>query len=82
MNLFTPNNDGYNDYWEITGIESYGSYDIRVFNRWGKMVFSSTNYENDWDGTNDGVALPSTAYYYVIRTESSGVITGTVNIVR
>lgn len=82
MNLFTPNNDGYNDYWEITGIESFGTHDIRVFNRWGKLVFSSTSYENDWDGTCDGVALPSAAYYYVIKTEDAGTITGTVNIVR
>ncbi len=82
MNLFTPNYDGYNDYWEITGIESYGSYDIRVFNRWGKQVFASSNYENDWDGTSNGVALPSAAYYYVIRTTNAGTITGTVNIVR
>lgn len=82
MNLFTPNNDGYNDHWEITGLESFGTHDIRVFNRWGKLVFSSTSYENDWDGTSDGVALPSAAYYYVIKTENAGTITGTVNIVR
>lgn len=82
MNLFTPNNDGYNDHWEITGIESFGTHDIRVFNRWGKLVFSSTSYENDWDGTCDGVALPSAAYYYVIKTADGGTITGTVNIVR
>lgn len=82
MNLFTPNNDGYNDHWEITGLESFGTHDIRVFNRWGKLVFSSTSYENDWDGSSDGVALPSAAYYYVIKTENAGTITGTVNIVR
>ncbi len=82
MNLFTPNNDGYNDHWEIAGIDSFGTYDIRVFNRWGKLVFSSTSYENDWAGTSDGVALPSAAYYYVIKTENAGTITGTVNIVR
>ena len=82
MNLFTPNNDGYNDYWEIADLESFGTHDIRVFNRWGKLVFSSTNYENDWDGTSDGVALPSAAYYYIIKTGNAGTITGTVNIVR
>lgn len=82
MNLFTPNNDGYNDHWEINGIETFGTHDIRVFNRLGKLVFSSTSYENDWDGSCDGVALPSAAYYYVIRTENAGTITGTVNIVR
>ena len=82
MNLFTPNGDGYNDYWEISGIESYGRCDVRIFNRWGKLVFSSKNYENDWNGTCDGVELPSAAYYYVINTENAGTITGSVNIVR
>lgn len=82
MNLFTPNNDGYNDYWEISDLESYGTHDIRVFNRWGKLVFSSTSYENDWDGTSNGVALPSAAYYFIIKTHNAGTITGTVNIVR
>lgn len=82
MNLFTPNNDGFNDYWEINDLDSYGTHDIRVFNRWGKLVFSSTSYENNWDGTSDGVALPAAAYYYVIKTENAGTITGTVNIVR
>jgi gliding motility-associated-like protein len=82
MNLFTPNGDGYNDYWEIADIESYGRCEVRVFNRWGKLVFSSSNYENDWNGTCDGVALPSAAYYYIINTENAGTITGSVNIVR
>jgi gliding motility-associated-like protein len=82
MNLFTPNNDGFNDHWEISDLDSYGTYDIRVFNRWGKLVFSSTSYNNDWDGTSDGVALPPAAYYYVISTANAGTITGTVNIVR
>jgi len=82
LNLFTPNNDGFNDLWEIPGIDEFGRCDVRVFNRWGKMVFSSTDYHNDWDGTSDGDILPPAAYYYIIKTETAGIITGTVNIVR
>ena len=82
LHLFTPNNDGFNDLWEIPDLGSYGKSEVRVYNRWGKLVFSSPDYNNDWDGTSDGVSLPSAAYYFIIKTETEGTVTGTVNIVR
>lgn len=82
MNLFTPNNDGFNDYWEIPDLEVYGKCEVKVYNRWGKLVFHSPDYHNEWDGTSDGNPLPSAPYYYIIKTENTGTITGTVNIVR
>jgi gliding motility-associated-like protein len=82
MYLFTPNNDGFNDYWEIPELDTYGKCDARVYNRLGKLVFSSTDYQNEWDGTSNGVKLPSAAYYFILKTETAGTITGTVNIVR
>jgi len=80
--LFTPNNDGFNDYWEIPELGSYGKCDVRIYNRWGKLVFSATDYHNEWDGTSDGIPLPQAAYYFIIKTETAGTITGTVNILR
>lgn len=82
MNLFTPNNDGINDYWELTLPISAGRCDVRIFNRHGKQVFADDNYDNLWDGTSNGNPLPEGAYYYVIKTENSGTIKGTVNLVR
>jgi gliding motility-associated-like protein len=82
MYLFTPNNDGFNDYWEVPELDTYGKCDARVYNRWGKLVFSSIDYRNEWDGTSNGVKLPSAAYYFILKTETAGTITGTVNIVR
>lgn len=82
MNLFTPNNDGINDLWEIPELQNYGKCDVKIYNRWGKLVFSSPDYNNTWDGTSDGTALPEGAYYFVIKTENEGVIKGTVNILR
>ncbi len=82
LHLFTPNNDGFNDRWEIPDLGSYGKCDVRVYNRWGKLVFKSPDYHNEWDGTSNGADLPAAAYYYVIKTENSGTLTGTVNIVR
>jgi gliding motility-associated-like protein len=82
MYLFTPNNDGFNDYWEIPELDSFGESEVKVYNRWGKLVFSSTEYHNEWDGTSNGVNLPSAAYYFIIKSETAGTITGAVNIVR
>ncbi len=72
-NEFSPNNDGFNDRFEIECIENY-SNTVQVFSRNGNMVFQATNYQNNWDGIanvngvlNKGEYLPSGTYYYVIN---------------
>jgi gliding motility-associated-like protein len=82
MHLFTPNSDGYNDYWEIPEMPEWGRCDVKVYGRTGKLVFSMTNYDNQWNGTSDGKPLPEGAYFFIIKTENAGTVTGTVNIVR
>ena len=82
LHLFTPNNDGFNDTWEIPDIQAYGKCDVKVYNRWGQMVYANKNYDNLWDGSSNGNPLPDGAYYFIIKTENSGTISGTVNIVR
>lgn len=82
MNLFTPNNDGFNDYWELPELAAWGKCDVRVFNRWGKLVFANPDYNNLWDGTSNGSPLPEGPYYFIIDTENVGMVKGTVNIVR
>ena len=80
--LFTPNNDGMNDYWYIPDLESYGKIQVNLYNRFGQIVYSSDAYKNDWNGTWDGYPLPSASYYYIIRSSEKGIIKGVVNIVR
>ncbi len=63
---FSPNNDGINDYFTVSGIQQYENK-VTVFNRWGNVVFEKENYENDWQGTYNGAGLPSGVYYYVIN---------------
>jgi len=82
MHLFTPNNDGFNDLWELPELSSWGKCDVRVYNRWGKLVHADADYNNQWDGTSNGAPLPEGAYYFVIKTENVGVVKGTVNVVR
>jgi trimeric autotransporter adhesin len=80
--LFTPNNDGVNDYWYIPDLDRYGRVQVTVYNRYGKIVYSSDGYKNDWDGVWNGNPLPSGSYYYVIKSSVKGFIKGVVNIVR
>jgi len=82
-NVFTPNDDGENDFWIITGIESYPKCTVRVYNRWGKRVFFSIGYAQPWDGKQSDQPLPIATYYYVIDLKNgSKPISGHVAIVR
>lgn len=48
--LFTPNADGKNDVFVIEGLERYPNNTVNIYNRWGNLVYSATNYQNNWDG--------------------------------
>jgi len=79
-NIITPNGDGKNDYFVITGadlIYSDGNpTNLCIYNRWGKKVFETENYNNDWDGDNlaDGV------YYYIFEYLEGETYTGSLTI--
>jgi gliding motility-associated-like protein len=79
---FTPNGDGINDYWKIINIGAYGNCDVKIYNRYGDMMFESSNYKNDWDGKRNGKTLPEGTYYYLINTPKDGSFTGSVNILK
>ena len=63
---FTPNNDGVNDTFSLSGIEFYGASQVSIFNRYGKLVKYSENSPFSWDGTFNSAQLPSDDYWYVI----------------
>jgi gliding motility-associated-like protein len=65
--LITANGDGFNDIWNIMGIESFSDTKVFVFNTSGNMVFESQDYQNDWDGTWNGNQLPDGTYYYIVE---------------
>ncbi|MFZ3272950.1 MAG: gliding motility-associated C-terminal domain-containing protein, partial [Lutibacter sp.] len=78
--VVTPNDDGFNDNFEITGLEGCDfTFGVKIFNRWGKMVYESNNYLNNWKGRHDGsgmqigsnTELPTGTYYYIV-TVSGG----------
>lgn len=65
-NVITPNGDGYNDFLIFEGLDAYPANTLKVFNRWGSVVYEALGYQNDWGGTYRGKLLPAGVYYYVL----------------
>lgn len=82
-NVLTPDGNGQNDAWTISNIETFGSANVTVFDRWGKVVFEEQGYNNDWYGTAGADLLPDGTYYYVITfSESDQTYKGAITIIR
>ncbi len=82
-NVFSPNNDGNNDTWDIDGLSYFTNCTVYVYSRYGGIVYKSTGYKQPWDGRNNGKDLPSGTYYYVINLgEQSLPISGYVLVIR
>ncbi len=84
-NAFSPNGDGFNDLWVIENIELYDQVDLKIFDRWGNMVYITGNAADEpWDGTYNGRALPIDSYHYVIDLNfgNNNPPPGNVTIVR
>lgn len=61
-NVFTPNQDGFNDAWHVKG-EQFPSFRVEVYNRWGQKVYESKRFDFAWNGEGQS----SGVYYYYIR---------------
>jgi gliding motility-associated-like protein len=73
----TPDGDGVNDTWFINNIQNYPNNSVKVYNRWGDLIFSRNNYQNDWNGSyaNNGSNIPdASSYYYQIDLDGNGSI--------
>ena len=69
-NAITPATADQNAYWGIKGAELYPELDIKVFNRWGSIVFQQKGYATPWDGTIKEIGLPAGTYYYLITHQN------------
>ena len=68
---FSPNADGRNDVFVINGLNGRGA-DVKIYNRWGNLVFENNDYKNDWAGTANvglqvGTDLPDATYFYIVK---------------
>lgn len=83
---FTPNNDGLNDFFRVTGASYIRTFSMDVYNRWGQQLYSNTNPFTGWDGTFKGRQQDAGRYVYYIRyTNLLGevsVVKGTFTLLR
>ena len=79
-NGVSADGDGHNDYFKIDGIEYYPKNNLKIFNRWGVLVYEKDGYSNEapFDGHSNGRAtisadskLPQGTYYYILEYEDS-----------
>ena len=85
--MFSPNEDGIHDFWEIENIQLYPKALVEVYDRLGKRIYRRRNYINSKDvafgGKRNGKNIPSGVYYYVLDLENEDkVFKGTLTIVR
>jgi gliding motility-associated-like protein len=82
----SPNGDGINDLFVISGLQAYPNSTLTIFSRDGIIIFHSKDYRNDWNGLKSGLhqqIVPSGTYYYLLQPGgSSRVIKGFVHLIK
>ena len=87
--VITPNQDQWNEYFTVNEITDCGFIiDLKMFNRWGALIYQSDNYQNNWNGASNKSAVgtsnqvPTGTYFYVVTLINSGLkpIKGTIYI--
>lgn len=69
--FFTPNNDGNNDYWIIKGLLYYPNAEVKIFDRYGKLITNLNSIKYSWDGTNNEKLLMSDDYWYSYKIDKN-----------
>jgi gliding motility-associated-like protein len=81
--VFTPNGDGVNDYFGFTSFGFFRVFEVRVYNKWGKIVYQNNCMNDLWNGEYNGEIKPD-VYYYVFSYELIGgkqeSMSGTIDI--
>lgn len=77
-NIMTPNGDGVNDYLVLIKYEEHPNTKVRIYTRWGHLVYTSDDYKNDFDGE----GLSDGTYFYTVETFLGQKTTGNVTLMR
>lgn len=87
-NAFTPDDDEFNQDWRVymEGVDVF-QYQIKIYNRWGEVIWVSYDLEQPWDGTYNGNPVPSGTYVWHIETkdrlnDSKYTYNGHINLLR
>ncbi|MCB9224268.1 MAG: gliding motility-associated C-terminal domain-containing protein [Crocinitomicaceae bacterium] len=84
---FSPNGDGINEFFVISGLDSYPNNTLTIYNRWGDIVFSASPYMNNWSGQAEGkrtisgdVVVTGTYFYVLDLGDGSEMLNGSIEI--
>ncbi|PIF63413.1 T9SS type B sorting domain-containing protein [Flavobacterium sp. 11] len=79
---FTPNNDGYNDIWQIKNLDNLPQSTLFIFDRYGKLLKQLVSSDIGWNGTFNGFALPTDDYWFHLNLENGRIIKGHFSLKR
>jgi gliding motility-associated-like protein len=84
-NIFSPNGDGNNDLFYVRG-DGLNQFNLKIFNRWGEVLFEADSQQLPWNGTQNGKAVDSGVYVYMVTyVDAQGtelVISGNITVVQ
>ncbi|MEX0968496.1 MAG: gliding motility-associated C-terminal domain-containing protein [Bacteroidia bacterium] len=85
-NVFTPNNDGYNDRYRLP-TENLKELSLTIYNRWGEILYEFSGPEDSWDGNINGRPAPPGGYYWLLTyrarcSQTERQLHGTVTLIR
>lgn len=81
-NVFSPNNDGVNDFYDLSIFTSFQDIDFSIINRWGNVVFEYNSSNQVWNGDDkNGNKCPDGVYYYILNTDIINK-TGFIQLIR
>jgi gliding motility-associated-like protein len=83
--IITPDPaDGFNDTWIIKNIDLYPNAEVKIYTRWGKLIFHTKNLSaNPWDGRYKGKLMPTDSYHYILYlNDGSDPRSGVISVIR
>ncbi|CAM4303210.1 T9SS type B sorting domain-containing protein [Gillisia hiemivivida] len=80
--VFTPNNDGYNDSWQIDGVDKLPESKILIYDRYGKLLKELASHSTGWDGTFNGNLMPSNDYWFIVNLSDGRTFKGHFSLIR
>ena len=78
----SPNGDGSNDQWIISGADLSTNVSVEIYNRWGGLLYANDDYQNDWRGDYKDKPLSAGVYYFIVKLNQDKVHTGSLTILR
>ena len=79
---FTPNGDGYNEFWHIKNAHFEPDFKVAIYDRFGKLITSFNSKSSGWDGTYNGKEMFATDYWFVVTRQDGRILKGHFSLKR